>query len=93
MKAEIGEYANNPEALLLEAVHSAGYSGPLANPLVASEGLLSRINSTVLEDFVAVSLADSHYSFFFLVFRRYLGLLIYIAYLLTLCVSKANKRS
>ncbi|KAK1417376.1 hypothetical protein QVD17_26503 [Tagetes erecta] len=53
VKAEIGEYANNPEALLLEAVHSAGYSGPLANPLVASEGLLSRINSTVLEDFVA----------------------------------------
>ncbi|KAJ0881891.1 putative quinol--cytochrome-c reductase, Mitochondrial processing peptidase [Helianthus annuus] len=55
VKAEIGEYANNPEALLLEAVHSAGYSGPLAHPLLASEGLLGRINSNVLEDFVAVS--------------------------------------
>ncbi|KAJ0745517.1 putative quinol--cytochrome-c reductase, Mitochondrial processing peptidase [Helianthus annuus] len=55
VKAEIGEYANNPEALLLEAVHSAGYSGPLAHPLLASEGLLGRINSNVLEDFVAAN--------------------------------------
>ncbi|KAI3814513.1 hypothetical protein L1987_14153 [Smallanthus sonchifolius] len=55
VKAEIGEYANNPETLLLEAVHSVGYSGPLANSLHASEGLLNRINSQVLEDFVAVS--------------------------------------
>lgn len=55
VKAEIGEYANNPEALLLEAIHSAGYSGPLGNPLLASEGLLNRLNSTVLEEFVAVS--------------------------------------
>lgn len=61
MKAEIGEYANNPEALLLEAIHSAGYAGGLGNPLLASEGLLSRINSTVLEDFVAVSLTHSHF--------------------------------
>lgn len=56
VKAEIAEYANNPEALLLEAVHSAGYTGALANPLLASEGLLNRINSDVLEEFVAVSL-------------------------------------
>lgn len=56
VKAEIGEYANNPEALLLEAIHSAGYAGPLGNPLLASEGLLNRINSTVLEEFVSVSL-------------------------------------
>lgn len=56
MKAEIGEYANNPEALLLEAVHSAGYSGALANPLLASEGSLNRLDSSILEEFVAVSL-------------------------------------
>nr|XP_043623467.1 mitochondrial-processing peptidase subunit alpha-like [Erigeron canadensis] len=55
VKAEIGEYANNPEGLLLEAIHSAGYSGPLGNPLLASEGLLNRINSTVLEEFVAAN--------------------------------------
>nr|GEU74223.1 mitochondrial-processing peptidase subunit alpha-like [Tanacetum cinerariifolium] len=53
VKAEISEYANNPEALLLEAVHSAGYSGALANPLLASEGSLNRLDSTVLEEFVA----------------------------------------
>ncbi|KAI3524678.1 hypothetical protein L1887_03341 [Cichorium endivia] len=55
VKSEIGEYANNPEALLLEAIHSAGYAGGLGNPLLASEGLLNRLNSTVLEDFVAAN--------------------------------------
>ncbi|KAK9060476.1 hypothetical protein SSX86_021180 [Deinandra increscens subsp. villosa] len=54
-KAEIAQHANNPEALLLEAVHSVGYSGPLANPLLASQGSLNRINSTLLEDFVAAN--------------------------------------
>ncbi|KAL4571857.1 hypothetical protein LXL04_018623 [Taraxacum kok-saghyz] len=53
VKAEISEYANNPETLLLEAIHSAGYSGALANPLLASEGSLNRLNSSILEDFVA----------------------------------------
>ncbi|KAK9075965.1 hypothetical protein SSX86_004295 [Deinandra increscens subsp. villosa] len=53
VKAEIGEYANNPEALLLEAIHSAGYTGALANPLLASEGSLNRLDSTILEQFVA----------------------------------------
>ncbi|KAJ0779585.1 putative quinol--cytochrome-c reductase, Mitochondrial processing peptidase [Helianthus annuus] len=53
VKAEISEYANNPEALLLEAIHSAGYSGALANPLLASEGSLNQLDSTVLEQFVA----------------------------------------
>lgn len=57
MKAEISEYANNPEALLLEAIHSAGYGGALANPL-ASEGSLNRLDSTILEQFVAVSLGS-----------------------------------
>ncbi|GJX11907.1 mitochondrial-processing peptidase subunit alpha-like protein [Tanacetum coccineum] len=55
VKAEIAEYANNPEGLLLEAVHSAGYTGALANPLLASEGLLNRINSDILEEFVAAN--------------------------------------
>ncbi|KAI7725758.1 hypothetical protein M8C21_011085 [Ambrosia artemisiifolia] len=55
VKGEIGEYANNPEALLLEAVHSAGYSGALANPLLASEGSLNRLDSTILEQFVAAN--------------------------------------
>ncbi|KAM7509617.1 hypothetical protein LguiA_020070 [Lonicera macranthoides] len=53
VKAEISECSNNPQALLLEAIHSAGYSGALANPLMASESAINRLNSTVLEDFVA----------------------------------------
>ena len=54
MKAELGELSNNPQGLLLEAVHSAGYSGALANPLLASETALNRLNSSLLEEFVAV---------------------------------------
>ncbi|XP_039143865.1 LOW QUALITY PROTEIN: mitochondrial-processing peptidase subunit alpha-like [Dioscorea cayenensis subsp. rotundata] len=53
LKAEIGEAANNPQGLLLEALHSAGYSGALANPLVAPESAINRLNSNILEEFVA----------------------------------------
>lgn len=54
VKAELGELSNNPQGLLLEAVHSAGYSGALANPLLASESALNRLNGPILEEFVAV---------------------------------------
>ncbi|XP_022997850.1 mitochondrial-processing peptidase subunit alpha-like [Cucurbita maxima] len=53
LKAEIGELSNNPQGLLLEAIHSAGYSGALANPLVAPEFALSRLDGTILEEFIA----------------------------------------
>ncbi|KAJ0977438.1 hypothetical protein J5N97_012912 [Dioscorea zingiberensis] len=53
IKAEIGEASNNPHGLLLEALHSAGFSGALANPLVAPESAINRLNSTILEEFVA----------------------------------------
>ncbi|XP_077215093.1 mitochondrial-processing peptidase subunit alpha-like [Tasmannia lanceolata] len=53
VKSEIGEISNNPQGLLLEAIHSAGYSGALANPLLAPESAISRLDSTILEDFVA----------------------------------------
>lgn len=54
VKAELGELSNNPQGLLLEAIHSAGYSGALANPLLAPESALNRLDSTTLEEFVAV---------------------------------------
>ncbi|CAI9301959.1 unnamed protein product [Lactuca saligna] len=53
VKAAISEYANNPETLLLEAIDSVGYSGALANPLLASEGSLNRLSSSILEEFVS----------------------------------------
>ncbi|KAJ0964681.1 hypothetical protein J5N97_025819 [Dioscorea zingiberensis] len=53
VKAEIGEAANNPQGLLLEALHSAGYSGALANPLIAPESAINRLNSSILEEFIA----------------------------------------
>ncbi|KAL5166281.1 Mitochondrial-processing peptidase subunit alpha [Glycine soja] len=52
VKAEIGEASKNPQDLLLEAIHSAGFSGALANPLLASESVLNRLNGTILEEFV-----------------------------------------
>lgn len=55
VKAEIGEASNNPQGLLLEALHSAGYSGALANPLLAPESAINRLDSTILEEFVALN--------------------------------------
>lgn len=53
--AELGELSRNPQGLLLEAIHSAAYSGALANPLIAPESAINRLNETILEEFVAVS--------------------------------------
>ncbi|CAN6931273.1 unnamed protein product [Brassica oleracea] len=52
MKVEIAELAKNPMGLLMEAVHSAGYSGALANPLYAHESALDRLNGELLEEFM-----------------------------------------
>lgn len=54
VRAEIAELSNNPQGLLLEAIQSAGYSGALANPLLASETALNRLDGSILEKFVAV---------------------------------------
>ena len=56
LKAETSETSNNPKNLLLDAIYSAGYSGALANPILASESAFDRLNSTILEEFVSVSL-------------------------------------
>ncbi|KAK9014948.1 hypothetical protein V6N11_006083 [Hibiscus sabdariffa] len=53
IKAELEEVSNNPERFILEAVHSAGYCGPLANPLLASETAIERLDSGILEEFVS----------------------------------------
>lgn len=54
VKAELEEVSKNPERLILEAVHSAGYSGALANPLLVPESAIDRLNSGILEEFVTV---------------------------------------
>lgn len=56
IKVELGEVSNNPQALLMEAIHFAGYSGAMANPLLAPESAITRLSSQILEEFVAVSL-------------------------------------
>lgn len=40
----------------MEAIHFAGYSGAMANPLLAPESAITRLSSQILEEFVAVSL-------------------------------------
>ncbi|EOY26963.1 Mitochondrial-processing peptidase subunit alpha, putative isoform 3 [Theobroma cacao] len=52
LKAELEEVSKNPERLILEAVHSTGYCGALANPLLAPESALDRLDSSILEEFV-----------------------------------------
>lgn len=67
MKDDINEASKNPEALVLEAVHSVGYKGGLANPLLAQESSISRLDSEILEEFVAVSLIVTLSNFSFVV--------------------------
>lgn len=53
IKDELGQLSNNPQGLLLEAIHSAAYSGALANPLLAPESALNRLDGVILEEFVS----------------------------------------
>lgn len=52
VKLEIDGYTKNSQHLLLEAVHSAGYSSPSGNSLAAT---VNRLYNTVLEEFVVKS--------------------------------------
>uniref|UniRef100_A0A7N0UV31 Mitochondrial-processing peptidase subunit alpha n=1 Tax=Kalanchoe fedtschenkoi TaxID=63787 RepID=A0A7N0UV31_KALFE len=53
LKAEIADASKDPPNLLLEAVHCAGYSGALANPLLAPESAIDKLNGSLLEDYIA----------------------------------------
>ncbi|KAL0337332.1 UNVERIFIED_CONTAM: Mitochondrial-processing peptidase subunit alpha [Sesamum calycinum] len=53
VSADINGSFRDPHQLLLEAIHSTGYSGPYANDLFALESAVNCLNSTVLEEFVA----------------------------------------
>ncbi len=66
LKAELAEASSNPETFLLEALHSTGYSGALATPLIASESSVSRLNTNVLEYFLAVRLMSEALVVFYL---------------------------
>ncbi|CAO2171386.1 unnamed protein product [Urochloa humidicola] len=56
MQADIAEVSDNPQQLLLEALHSVGYSGALAKPLVAPLPAVHGLDSSILKKFV-----DEHY--------------------------------
>ncbi|GAV75924.1 Peptidase_M16 domain-containing protein/Peptidase_M16_C domain-containing protein [Cephalotus follicularis] len=55
MKEELSEISKNPQGLLLEAIHSAGYSGALANSLLVPDSALNRLDGTILEEFVSAN--------------------------------------
>ncbi|KAL0345153.1 UNVERIFIED_CONTAM: Mitochondrial-processing peptidase subunit alpha [Sesamum radiatum] len=55
LSADINGSFRDPHQLLLEAIHSTGYSGPYANALLALESAVNCLNSTVLEEFVAIT--------------------------------------
>lgn len=44
--------ATNPQGLMLEALHSAGFAGALGQPLLAHDSSLARLNGQALWDFV-----------------------------------------
>uniref|UniRef100_A0ACD5TEX6 Uncharacterized protein n=1 Tax=Avena sativa TaxID=4498 RepID=A0ACD5TEX6_AVESA len=52
IKSEISEVSANPQGLLLEALHSAGYSGALAKPLMATDSAINRLDISTLEEFI-----------------------------------------
>ena len=66
MKSEISEVSDNPQGLLLEALHSAGYSGALAKPLMATESAMNRLDISTLEQFIHVR------------FRNYFSCMIFV---------------
>uniref|UniRef100_A0A7N0TVH3 Uncharacterized protein n=1 Tax=Kalanchoe fedtschenkoi TaxID=63787 RepID=A0A7N0TVH3_KALFE len=53
MDSEIANESKDLPNLLLEAIHSTGYSGALANPLLPTEPTVDRLNASLLEEFVA----------------------------------------
>ena len=54
VKGDLAELMNNPQSLLLEALHTVGYQGGLAKPLVVPESSLSLITADSLAQFVQV---------------------------------------
>ncbi|PIA42899.1 hypothetical protein AQUCO_02000386v1 [Aquilegia coerulea] len=53
VKGGLSEVNKDPQGLLLEAIHSTGYTGALANPLRASESAIKGFNSKILDEFIA----------------------------------------
>ncbi|GLT98620.1 hypothetical protein SLE2022_161180 [Rubroshorea leprosula] len=53
VKAEMAVASENPQNLIMDAIHSVGYSGALAYPLLAPESTVNGLNRTILEEFFA----------------------------------------
>jgi processing peptidase subunit alpha len=51
MREDVKNAAANPQTLLSEVMHAAAYSGALAQPLIAPEGVLPALNADALAEF------------------------------------------
>jgi len=60
-REEVQELQKNPEKFLHEQLNLVGFSGALANPLIAPEDALARINDKIIQKFYHVR------SFFFFI--------------------------
>lgn len=52
VRQEVKQASTNPQTMIVEALHSAGYAGALSNPLIASEANLGQLNGDVLMQFI-----------------------------------------
>jgi processing peptidase subunit alpha len=52
MKEDVKNLEDNPQTTLLEALHSAAYSGGLSQPLIAPKGVVSSLTPEVAREFV-----------------------------------------
>ncbi|XP_062232085.1 mitochondrial-processing peptidase subunit alpha-like [Phragmites australis] len=50
-REQVQELQKNPERFLMEALNLVGYTGALANPLIAPEDALVRINDSIIQKF------------------------------------------
>jgi len=53
-REEVQDLQKNPERFLHEQLNLVGYSGALANPLIAPEDALARINDKIIQKFYHV---------------------------------------
>lgn len=54
LKAELRDISKDPQQFLIESLHLVGYSGALANPLIAPEEALDRLDGSSIGKFYHV---------------------------------------
>lgn len=69
-REEVQDLHKNPERFLHEQLNLVGFSGALANPLIAPEDALAKINDKIIQKFYHVR--SSLFIFIFVSFDSYI---------------------